>query len=90
MQSLVAIGIDVHKDKFALVAILLILGAQDQILGEIEVGCDDTDVLAVVERTQQKALAGQDNSLVCGDEAACLAISAIVASNRSIFDSISS
>ena len=40
MESLVAIGIDVHKDKFALVAILLILGAQDQILGEIEVGPD--------------------------------------------------
>ena len=37
MESLVAIGIDVHKNKFALVAVLLILGAQDQILGEIEV-----------------------------------------------------
>ena len=40
MQSLVAIGIDVHKDKFALVAVLLVLGAQDQILGEVEVGSD--------------------------------------------------
>ena len=40
MESLVAIGIDVHKEKFALVAILLVLGAQDQILGEIEVGSD--------------------------------------------------
>ena len=42
MESLVAIGIDVHKEKFALVAILLVLGAQDQILGEIEVGPDGT------------------------------------------------
>ena len=46
MESLVAIGIDVHKDKFALVAILLILGAQDQILGEIEVGPDYKEILA--------------------------------------------
>ena len=46
MQSLVAIGIDVHKDKFALVAVLLVLGAQDQILGEVEVGSDYKEILA--------------------------------------------
>ena len=53
MESLVAIGIDVHKDKFALVAILLILGAQDQILGEIEVGPDYKEILAFIESIKQ-------------------------------------
>ena len=59
MESLVAIGIDVHKDKFALVAILLILGAQDQILGEIEVGPDYKEILAFIESIKQKSLPGQ-------------------------------
>ena len=49
MQSLVAIGIDVHKDKFALVAVLLVLGGQDQILGEVEVGSDYKEILAFIE-----------------------------------------
>ena len=56
MESLVAIGIDVHKEKFALVAILLVLGAQDQILGEIEVGSDYKEILAFIESIKQKAL----------------------------------
>ena len=62
MESLVAIGIDVHKDKFALVAILLILGAQDQILGEIEVGPDYKEILAFIESIKQKSLPGQTES----------------------------
>ena len=72
MESLVAIGIDVHKDKFALVAILLILGAQDQILGEIEVGPDYKEILAFIESIKQKSLPGQTYSFVCGYEAGCL------------------
>ena len=72
MESLVAIGIDVHKDKFALVAILLILGAQDQILGEIEVGPDYKEILAFIESIKQKSLSGQTYSFVCGYEAGCL------------------
>ena len=72
MQSLVAIGIDVHKDKFALVAVLLVLGAQDQILGEIEVGSDYKEILAFIESIKQKALPGQTYSFVCGYEAGCL------------------
>ena len=72
MESLVAIGIDVHKEKFALVAILLVLGAQDQILGEIEVGSDYKEILAFIESIKQKALPGQTYSFVCGYEAGCL------------------
>ena len=75
MESLVAIGIDVHKDKFALVAILLILGAQDQILGEIEVGPDYKEILAFIESIKQKSLPGQTYSFVCGYEAGCLGLS---------------
>ena len=55
MQSLVAIGIDVHKDKFALVAVLLVLGAQDQILGEVEVGSDYKEILAFIESIKKKS-----------------------------------
>ena len=72
MESLVAIGIDVHKEKFALVAILLVLGAQDQILGEIEVGSDYKEILAFIESIKQKSLLGQTYSFVCGYEAGCL------------------
>ena len=54
MESLVAIGIDVHKEKFALVAILLVLGAQDQILGEIEVGSDYNPSLTVLHQKKQR------------------------------------
>ena len=69
MQSLVAIGIDVHKDKFALVAVLLVLGAQDQILGEVEVGSDYKEILAFIESIKKKSLPGQTYSFVCGYEA---------------------
>ena len=72
MQSLVAIGIDVHKDKFALVAVLLVLGAQDQILGEVEVGSDYKEILAFIESIKKKSLPGQTYSFVCGYEAGCL------------------
>ena len=50
----------------------LILGAQDQILGEIEVGPDYKEILAFIESIKQKSLPGQTYSFVCGYEAGCL------------------
>lgn len=80
MESLVAIGIDVHKEKFALVAILLVLGAQDQILGEIEVGSDYKEILAFIESIKQKALPGQTYSLYAVTRQAAWGMSFITSS----------
>ena len=60
MESVVAIGIDVHKENFALVAILVVLELRTRFLGEIEVGSDYKEILAFIESIKQKALPGPD------------------------------
>ena len=72
MQSLITIGMDVHKDKFALCAVLVVIGAEDLILGEVEVGPDYKEILAFIEGVKKKLLPGQTCSVVCGYEAGCL------------------
>ncbi len=72
MNRIIKIGMDVHSTNYTLCAMEPTIGAEDRILGEIQVAPDYKEVLCFIESLKMKLGFFDDYSIECGYEAGCL------------------
>ena len=75
MYRIIKIGMDVHTTNFTLCAMEPVIGAEDRVFANIQVGPDYKNVILFIESLKQKLGMTDKYDIECGYEAGCLGYS---------------